>query len=112
MNKSENSLCWSCGRPGTGTCSWDKKLKPVKGWNAERHVYHNYHNSGKDSYTYHVIDCPEFLEDRKIKLEETDRAILELLKRGKRTMEISRELGVSHQRVSYRKAKFIKSGLL
>ena len=47
----KETLCWSCTKPGTGRCSWDRALKPVKGWSAVP--------SQTDGFgTYRVLSCP------------------------------------------------------
>lgn len=56
----EETLCWRCKRPGTGTCSWDKSRGnvPVEGWTAKEAAHRG--NNGEYLKTYHVIDCPLF----------------------------------------------------
>ena len=49
----KETLCWSCTRPGTGQCSWDREMKPVKGWTAIP--------SQTDGFaTFRVISCPGY----------------------------------------------------
>lgn len=116
MTKSRHSLCWACDRPGTGSCSWDKELKPVEGWEAEESVFHG----SEDSVTYHVIRCPLFLQGRPIKESRTERmttpedleAMLSLLKEGYSGYYISKEMGLSPRTPMYYREKFIKQGLL
>ncbi len=52
------SLCWKCTRPGTGTCSWDKNLTPVPGWDATAVRWR--HKPGEYGHTWHVNACPLF----------------------------------------------------
>lgn len=61
------TLCWTCTRPGTGGCSWDKELKPVEGWKAERN---DLWTTGKNRYTesYIVEECPLYERDNYEKL--------------------------------------------
>ena len=51
----EPTLCWDCAY-ATGGCRWSDKLKPVKGWTANRT-----HKKEFDSWV--VIECPELLRD-------------------------------------------------
>lgn len=52
------TLCWRCRRPGTGTCSWDKSLTPVCGWDAVAVPWRE--APGKYQMTWHVNGCPLF----------------------------------------------------
>ena len=60
----DETLCWRCKRPGTGTCSWDKSRGnvPVEGWTAQEAAHRG--NNGEYLRTYHVIDCPLFELDQ------------------------------------------------
>lgn len=61
------TLCWTCKRAGTSTCSWDAKLEPVGGWTAEKQT--KTWKSGKNGcYTmevesYCVMECPLHIPD-------------------------------------------------
>lgn len=59
----KETLCWSCKRPGTGSCSWDKSCAkvPVDGWTADAVLYRD--GTGIYSITYNVIDCPLYKPD-------------------------------------------------
>lgn len=59
----DETLCWSC-QNATGGCSWSKKLKPVRGWTAER-IFLKYNENGKAKYdkSYKVVSCPKFKAD-------------------------------------------------
>ena len=50
------SLCWDCRR-ATGFCAWSARLKPVKGWTAEKVKV------GTPLETYMVQECPLFERD-------------------------------------------------
>ncbi len=52
------TLCWNC-KKATGGCSWADKLKPVKGWTAEKYAP----TKSKPYVTYTIHDCPEFEMD-------------------------------------------------
>ena len=52
----KQTLCWSCTRPGTNFCSWDRELIPVEGWIAEPT-----HTDVFESF--HVLHCPEYQEE-------------------------------------------------
>lgn len=56
------SLCWRCARPGTGTCSWDRNLTPVPGWDASAEPW-RLQEAGQYGMTWHVRACPLFQED-------------------------------------------------
>lgn len=55
------TLCWRCTRPGTGTCSWDKRLEPVEGWTAEEHRFRE--SDGSTTVSWCVLDCPLYDPD-------------------------------------------------
>lgn len=59
----KETLCWSCKRTGTSTCSWDESKGniPVKGWTAKEERHRAY--EGKYIKTFHVIECPMFILD-------------------------------------------------
>lgn len=52
----KETLCWSCTRPGTNYCSWDREFIPVKGW-----VAVPTQTDGFD--TFRVLHCPEFCKE-------------------------------------------------
>lgn len=52
----KETLCWSCTKPGTGRCSWDRELEPVKGWTAVP--------SQTDGFdTFRVLHCPQYQKE-------------------------------------------------
>ena len=55
-NKGNNklTLCLDCANATNGGCNWSRSLIPVDGWTAY-----------KDKVSYLVIDCPEFISDKK-----------------------------------------------
>ena len=55
------TLCWKCQRPGTGTCPWDKSLTPVPGWDATAVLWRD--KPGEYHRTWHVKDCPLFRQE-------------------------------------------------
>ena len=57
--ETKETLCWQCKKSG-GLCSWSKTLTPVDGWEAEKTSRKTYADPNTDSY--HVINCPEFVE--------------------------------------------------
>lgn len=61
--KAEGTLCWKC-KKAYGKCSWSKKFKPVKGWEAKRCIINNGTCSDGKSrlevVSYMVKSCPEF----------------------------------------------------
>ena len=65
MAQQKETLCWSCKRPGTRTCSWDdsKGNVPVEGWTAEERPYPGAYVGPKRSF--HVIECPLYEKDEK-----------------------------------------------
>lgn len=56
----EHTICWDC-KKATGRCSWSEKLEPVKGWNAEPTVRHEFHE--REMRSFLVRACPEFEAD-------------------------------------------------
>lgn len=61
------TICWHC-QNACGGCSWSKKLKPVKGWKAEKIKVKIVKGDYNDSYI--VNECPEFKPDAKRKKKE------------------------------------------
>ena len=57
-NCAGETLCWRCKRPGTGSCSWDKNLTPVPGWDAVAVRWRD--TPGKYQMTWHINACPLF----------------------------------------------------
>lgn len=53
------TLCWDCAR-ACGYCSWSSRLKPVKGWVAEKTSKETH---GSISSSYIVYECPDFVRD-------------------------------------------------
>lgn len=49
------SLCWDCQNY---SCQWIKEGKPIPGWTAEKNIIHN---REKDTESFSVKRCPEFL---------------------------------------------------
>lgn len=66
-----STLCWRCVRavPGAGGktgCSWSREFAPVEGWWAEpKEVYDSERRGKRVAYSYNVILCPEFIEEKK-----------------------------------------------
>lgn len=58
----QKQLCATCGR-ACGGCRWSDELLPVDGWNAEPSKI--YINKRKPIDSFHVIECPEYVPDRK-----------------------------------------------
>lgn len=113
------TLCWTCTRPGTGGCSWDKEFKPVEGWKAERN---DLWTTGKNRYTesYIVEECPLYTEDREaitqgppteVALRVRER-ILAKLREGNTSAHTAKSLGIHPKAVVYHKCKFHEQGLL
>ena len=51
------SKCASCIK-GPAECSYMRDMTPVEGWTAKTVAYRT--QLGKSTYTYEVIECPEF----------------------------------------------------
>jgi hypothetical protein len=64
----KETLCWSCTRPGTNFCSWDRALVPVNGWVAVPTKVDHYD-------TFRVLHCPLYQKEqpRDARLTEYDR---------------------------------------
>lgn len=112
----KHSLCLTCGRVGTSTCSWDRQLKPVKGWTAEVMPY----RGGKGpTTTYHVVSCPLFLGDgsppprpiRRLTPSEKEYIRGRLL-HGDRNVDIARDMNVHPNVIANAKKRLRKKGLL
>lgn len=59
----KESLCWDCAN-ACGLCSWSHDFTPVPGWDARATKLYN-NNKGRFIDSYHVIECPEFVEFRR-----------------------------------------------
>ena len=59
-----STLCWSC-QNACGGCSWSKRLKPVRGWKADKIKIKLYMIGGEDFYSdsYFVRECPKYIAD-------------------------------------------------
>ena len=59
-----STLCWSC-QNACGGCSWSKRLKPVRGWKADKIKIKLYMIGGEDFYSdsYFVRECPKYIMD-------------------------------------------------
>lgn len=58
----QKQLCEEC-RNACGGCRWSDELMPVVGWNAEPSKI--YIDKRKPIDSFHVIECPEYVPDRK-----------------------------------------------
>jgi len=59
----DQTLCWDCAN-ATGNCRWSEKLKPVKGWTAEKTLKHSSYGSGQVLIESFIVrECPEFVRD-------------------------------------------------
>ena len=67
--KNTETKCWSCGNYASG-CSWSRDWTPVDGWTAEKTTIKQ-----GDEYneSYNVIDCPEYIWDRRTKRKQAGR---------------------------------------
>lgn len=62
--KQSTTLCWYCMRATGGFgCPWADKLKPVKGWEAEK-------IETSTGQKLRVVKCPIFAKDKKIKSKD------------------------------------------
>ena len=52
------TLCWKCGNAYGNGCSWFRNYTPVPGWTAIEQKF-------IQDVSYTVIECPEFVEDRR-----------------------------------------------
>ena len=109
----KETLCWSCKRAGTGTCSWDKRLKPVKGWTAKKRQYPG--KKGKSDHTYYVISCPRYVNDSEPtmiiaqkKMSDSEKEdVIRRLKSGEIVASIARSMGRPVSTIRYYKEKYI-----
>lgn len=61
------TLCWFCqnavpDKDGHG-CNWSRRSIPVDGWRAQKSRVHSQSTDMGSVESYHVEECPEFLED-------------------------------------------------
>ena len=69
--KSRTTLCWNCQRaagPVAQRCEWSRSFRPVPGWIALPSPVTV--GTGGEKHTemsYHVIRCPQFVPDERIK---------------------------------------------
>lgn len=61
------NICFDCANAGRGRlspCAWEREFKPVEGWNAEEVVRQStYGDNNKVVTSYHIIDCPMFIQE-------------------------------------------------
>lgn len=71
--RSNSNICFTCRR-ACGGCEWTEwdmetgkiRFEPVPGWTAEKAKLNLCHGSRKTIIdTYHIIDCPKYLSDRR-----------------------------------------------
>lgn len=81
-----STLCWCCAKATTGGCSWSANFVPVEGWEATPTIIKEGlltpSETGKyyrESHSYRVHSCPEFVEDVKPHLLNVPRIQLNLL---------------------------------
>lgn len=55
----KETLCWTCRRPGTGSCSWDLDFTPVEGWEATQTSVAVW-SKGARTESYFVHRCPMY----------------------------------------------------
>lgn len=60
----KETKCWSC-QNACGGCSWSKKLKPVRGWKADKLKIKHHNDKDEPVYTdsYFVRECPKYIMD-------------------------------------------------
>lgn len=57
VQKTGDTLCWTCSNVGKNICEWDRKFEPVPGWEAEKTmIWVSF--KGKYDVSYRVISCP------------------------------------------------------
>lgn len=115
----KDTLCWSCTRPGTNFCSWDRELAPVNGWVAV--------GTKVDDYdTFRVLHCPLYQKEpprtsaevtagvRKVKgidgsvkhyVQLTDELLMEYDRRGVSLVEIAALTGLKTGEIYQRQQK-------
>ena len=110
MIETKNTLCWSCTRPGTSSCSWDAKLEPVEGWTAIRTQVLLSTNVFGESY--HVIHCPLYQEintagrDPQYTLSKLDdETLAQCLAAGLTDFRIAEKYGMSRDTIAQRRQK-------
>lgn len=116
IEQKKPTLCWDCRKPGTGECSWDQKLEPVEGWDAEQTVlFVGY----KYVPSYCVYECHLFEEDRRtmsgpsaVVAQDVRDRVLALFQDGATNEQISKIIGLPRRVVRYHKQRFNKMGLL
>ncbi len=115
----KHTLCWSCTKPGTGRCSWDRELVPVEGW-----VAAPTQTDGFD--TFCVLHCPEYQKEpprisaetmvrlRKVRgidgsvkhyVKLTDELLMEYDRRGVSLVEIAALTGLKTGEIYQRRHK-------
>lgn len=107
----KETLCWTCQRAGTSTCSWDARLEPVAGWRAEKETkIWRSGTSGRDKTeveSYCVTDCPMYIpdalesrpKDAPNRVCATPADLAQLLEEGYRISECAEILGVADSTV-------------
>lgn len=96
--------CWTCRRPGTGSCSWDLDLTPVEGWTAQQ-----------GDVSYIVQRCPLYVPDFYCTVAKrpgygallSDELLEVYIFRGFSDEEISERCGMTPNSVRRRRLKFL-----
>ena len=70
----KETLCWSCTRPGTNFCSWDRSLVPVKDWVAVP-------TQVDEFQSYRVLYCPLYQKEQPHRLVKEPREKAQTLRR-------------------------------
>lgn len=68
MRRTDESLCWLCGRTAAN-CPWVHRYKPVKDWDAEKTELKG--DNGLVTTSYRVLKCPLFIKNEKVQKERS-----------------------------------------
>lgn len=111
----KETKCWTCRRPGTGSCSWDLNFTPVEGWTAvQTKVWMSAYM--KDAQSFCVIDCPLYVPEFYCTVAKrpgygallSDELLEAYIFRGFSDEEISELCGMTPHSVRRRRLKFLQ----
>lgn len=115
----KETLCWSCTRPGTNFCSWDRALVPVKDWVAVP-------TQVDEFQSYRVLYCPLYEKEQANRPKEkastlrrvnradgsvmfcerlTDERLMEYDRQGLSVAEIADQTGAGQAEIYARRQK-------
>lgn len=110
----KETKCWTCRRPGTGSCSWDLNFTPVEGWTATPTMVAVW-AKGAQTESYIVHACPKYVPELYSTVAKrpgygallSDELLENYIFKGFSDLEISEWCGMTVKSVRRRRIKFL-----